>query len=401
MRAALNAFLIGIVVVCSASPAEAQGGGGQQAPQTIAARTAGLTRADGYIPFYWDQARGRLLFEISRFDQDLLYFTASSKAIGSVELGVDRGSGGGSAVIRFRQSGPRVLVIQQNLRFRAPSGSAAAKQVMEDSYAASVLASLPVEAQEDGRVLVDATSARDSRRRQSRRHAATEESGHLPARSVAQPRQPREDKGVPQEHRRRRLAHLRLRRAWTRRQPRGAGWTVAHLRHAPLVRRTAGRGLQAAKGRSAHGGRRPLVRRPVEVVLRSSRGTLGASLPVGEAQSRRGGERSGDADRLLRRPGHPRAVQDRFEGRHPVVEQGVRGRRIQQRHPRRSIPGRKSIRSTPVTPICSGPTATSAGSPTAVPSPTPAPEKSCRRSRAWTRIAFAPSATTGTPIVQR
>jgi hypothetical protein len=156
MRGSLRLFLA-ILIVVSASRADAQGGGQPAAPQTIAARTAGLTRADGYIPFYWDQARGRLLFEISRFDQDLLYFTAASKAVGAVELGVDRGSGGESAVIRFRQAGPRVLVIQQNLRFRAPSGSPAAKQVMEDSYASSVLASLPVEAQDDGKVLVDAT----------------------------------------------------------------------------------------------------------------------------------------------------------------------------------------------------------------------------------------------------
>jgi hypothetical protein len=158
MRAAARLLILVSVMTVCATSAEAQGGGGGQQPaSTIAARTAGLTRVDGYIPFYWDQARGRLLFEITRFDQDLLYFFAVSKAVGSVDLGVDRGAGGGSGVIRFRQSGPRVLVIQQNLRFRAPSGSAAAKQVMEDSYAASVLASLPVEAQEDGKVLVDAT----------------------------------------------------------------------------------------------------------------------------------------------------------------------------------------------------------------------------------------------------
>jgi hypothetical protein len=155
MRAALRLLVLAIVV-CSASWAGAQGVGSQQPLPSIAARTAGMTRMDGYIPMYWDQARGRLLFEISRFDQDLLYFTAASKAVGSVDLGVDRGSGGGSAVIRFRHAGPRVLVIQQNLRFRAPSGSAAAKQVMEDSYASSVLAALPVEAQEDAKVLVDA-----------------------------------------------------------------------------------------------------------------------------------------------------------------------------------------------------------------------------------------------------
>lgn len=158
MRARLTSLVLAALVVAPCSWAVAQGGGGQQTPPTIAARTAGLTRTEGYIPFYWDQARGRLLFEISRFDQDLLYFFAVSKALGAVELGVDRGAGGGSAVIRFRQSGPRVLVIQQNLRFRAPSGSAAAKQVMEDSYAASVLAALPIEAQDQGTVLVDATS---------------------------------------------------------------------------------------------------------------------------------------------------------------------------------------------------------------------------------------------------
>ncbi len=63
------------------------------APQTIAARTQGLTRVDGYMPFYWDAARGRLLLEVSRFDQDVLYFATISKGIGSVELGVDRGAG--------------------------------------------------------------------------------------------------------------------------------------------------------------------------------------------------------------------------------------------------------------------------------------------------------------------
>ena len=157
MRAAARLLIFVNVVFVFASWAEAQGGGGQLPASSIGSRTAGLTRNDGYIPFYWDQARGRLLFEITRFDQDLLYFFAVSKALGSVDLGVDRGAGGGSAVIRFRQSGPRVLVIQQNLRFRAPAGSAAAKQVMEDSYAASILAALPIEAHEEGKVLVDAT----------------------------------------------------------------------------------------------------------------------------------------------------------------------------------------------------------------------------------------------------
>jgi hypothetical protein len=129
---------------------------GQQ-PASFSQRTASLDRRDGYIPMYWDAARGRLLLEISRFNEDVLYFVTTSKGIGSVELGVDRGLTANSAAIRFERIGPRVHVVQQNLRFRAPNGNAALQQGMEESFASSVLAALPIEAEEGERVLVDAT----------------------------------------------------------------------------------------------------------------------------------------------------------------------------------------------------------------------------------------------------
>jgi hypothetical protein len=125
-------------------------------PASIAQRTAGLERRDGFVPFYWDASRGRLLLEIARFNEDILYYVTTSKGIGSVEIGLDRGNPSGSAIVRFEHVGPRVLVVAQNLRFRAPNGNAALQQGMEESFASSVLASLPVEAEESGRVLVDA-----------------------------------------------------------------------------------------------------------------------------------------------------------------------------------------------------------------------------------------------------
>ena len=65
---------------------------GLLAAQTrAAAPLTGLERKDGFIPFYWDAARGRLLFEIPKLNEDLLYFVGVGKGIGSVELGVDRG----------------------------------------------------------------------------------------------------------------------------------------------------------------------------------------------------------------------------------------------------------------------------------------------------------------------
>jgi hypothetical protein len=129
----------------------------QQPPAArIAERTAGLQRTDGYLPFYWDNARGRVLLEIPAFDADVLYYVSAASGGGSVEMSFDRGIMG-SSVIHFQRSGPRVLVVQQNLDYRAPGGHAALVENIRDSFPSSVIAALPVEADEGGRVLADAT----------------------------------------------------------------------------------------------------------------------------------------------------------------------------------------------------------------------------------------------------
>ena len=129
----------------------------QQPPAAkIAERTGGLQRTDGYLPFYWDNARGRVLVEIPAFNEDVLYYVSAASGGGSVEMSFDRGIMG-SSVIHFQRSGPRVLVVQQNLDYRAPAGQAALVENVRDSFPSSVIAALPVEADEGGRVLADAT----------------------------------------------------------------------------------------------------------------------------------------------------------------------------------------------------------------------------------------------------
>ena len=80
----------------------------QQSPASnIAERTAGLQRTDGFVPFYWDPARGRVLIEIPRFNEDVLYYVSAASGGGSGEMSFDRGIMG-SSVIHFHRSGPRV-----------------------------------------------------------------------------------------------------------------------------------------------------------------------------------------------------------------------------------------------------------------------------------------------------
>ncbi len=57
-------------------------------------------------------------------------------------------------MIRFERVGPRVQVVQQNLRFRAPNDNDALRKGLEESFASSVLAALTIESEEGGAVIV-------------------------------------------------------------------------------------------------------------------------------------------------------------------------------------------------------------------------------------------------------
>ena len=151
---ALVVFIIGIPAGApaqSSAKPDSEGSG-------LAARTAGLERHDGFFPFYWDEKKGNILFELSpaALKGEFLYFTGLGSGIGSIETFADRSSFGSGSVCRFRRVGMRVLVIEENSSFLAPKGTPELQHSVEYSFPTSVLASLPVEAERDGTVLVDA-----------------------------------------------------------------------------------------------------------------------------------------------------------------------------------------------------------------------------------------------------
>src|SRR5690606_26078065 len=90
------------------------------------------------------------------FNEDVLYYVSTATGGGSVELPLDRGLMA-SKVIHFQRSGSKVLVVEQNLGFRAIGGSEASIRNVEDSFPTSILAALPVLASDSGKVLVDAS----------------------------------------------------------------------------------------------------------------------------------------------------------------------------------------------------------------------------------------------------
>jgi hypothetical protein len=136
--------------------------GAQQPPAAgrtpgIEERTSAMQKLDGYFPLYWDERTGTLWLEIPRFNTEFLYTSGLAAGLGSNDIGLDRGQGGGGKVVSFERAGPKVFMVQGNESFRSSSANPAERRSVEDSFAKSILWGFTVAAESNGRVLVDAT----------------------------------------------------------------------------------------------------------------------------------------------------------------------------------------------------------------------------------------------------
>jgi hypothetical protein len=150
------ALLFGSLLL-AAPPAGAQDEGTDAVP-TIAEKTEGMEKIDGYFPVYWDTSEGTLWLEIPRLGTEVLYLTSLPTGLGSNPVGLDRGQLGTRRVVRFERTGPKVLLVAPNLDYRASTDNPAERGAVREAFAPGVLWGFEVAAEgPDGHVLVDAT----------------------------------------------------------------------------------------------------------------------------------------------------------------------------------------------------------------------------------------------------
>jgi hypothetical protein len=124
----------------------------------IATKTTGLERRDGFLPMYLDARSGKLLLELPRDSTRALLLISQATGLGSNPIGIDRGASDASHIIRFDRDGERVLAVLENWRYRSSAiDNAAHQRSVTEAFPASTIAALPLVAEEQGRLLVDAT----------------------------------------------------------------------------------------------------------------------------------------------------------------------------------------------------------------------------------------------------
>ncbi|MCP4476626.1 MAG: DUF5117 domain-containing protein [Planctomycetaceae bacterium] len=119
--------------------------------------TDSMRRFDGYLSFFWDEKTGKVYLEIERPDEELLYVHSLATGLGSNPVGLDRGQLGDQKVVRFTRVGPKVFMIQRNLRFRAKTENQLERTAVEQSFAQSIVWGGKVVAETDDCFLTDIT----------------------------------------------------------------------------------------------------------------------------------------------------------------------------------------------------------------------------------------------------
>ncbi len=124
---------------------------------SIADKTKGMEKHEGFLNFYVDNDNGKIYLEINKLDSEMIYQASLPAGIGSNDIGLDRGLSSETRIVKFVKVGKKVLMIQPNYQYRAVTNDANEKRAVEESFAQSALWGFAAEAETGNSVLVDAT----------------------------------------------------------------------------------------------------------------------------------------------------------------------------------------------------------------------------------------------------
>jgi hypothetical protein len=128
------------------------------APQDATAQVMG--EDGGFLPVQVDAEGNRVLLHIpeGRMGEDFLHTVTLATGLGSPRTLIDRGQTGSRAVVRLERRGNRVHVVQDNWSVRAVGADEAGERAAREGFPTSVVASLPIESEEDGTIVIDASA---------------------------------------------------------------------------------------------------------------------------------------------------------------------------------------------------------------------------------------------------
>jgi hypothetical protein len=164
-------------IAATAKPASGDEAG---KPVDFASATRATVHIAGFFDVYRDPAKGRVLLGVRAFDAPFLLVSSLPWAIGSNDIGLDRGQSSESHMVEFRRVGTRIFLVEDNTRFRAVSANPDEAMSVRQAFAESVLWSGDIAAERigaDAQALIDVGSLLTSDRHGIARRLADTKQG--------------------------------------------------------------------------------------------------------------------------------------------------------------------------------------------------------------------------------
>lgn len=117
-----------------------------------------ISKFQGFFDFTYQKKKGTILLDIKEFDVPFLYVHSLTTGVGSNDIGLDRGQLGEGVVVSFRKIGSRILLVQQNLGYRAETDNQKEKNSIRQAFAESVLFGFESKKNDKGGYTIDITS---------------------------------------------------------------------------------------------------------------------------------------------------------------------------------------------------------------------------------------------------
>lgn len=117
---------------------------------------------EGFFDLHVDDKTNRVLAKLPVPDADgvslrLIHSARLTAGLGSNPVGLDRGWGEGGRVVTIRRMGDKMIVEEENLRYRASADNPLEARAVRESFARSFMANLPIIHDKDTGPIVDLT----------------------------------------------------------------------------------------------------------------------------------------------------------------------------------------------------------------------------------------------------
>ncbi|MBI3712237.1 MAG: zinc-dependent metalloprotease [Burkholderiales bacterium] len=150
-------FLFAAFTLTQVASVDAQSTPSSSATSSFASQVQGWRKHPGFIEVWSHQEQAKVMAAVE-VDKAFLMVSSLPFALGSNEIGLDRGQSGESKLVHFERHGKRVFLVQENTRYRADSPDADERAAVREAFAGAVLWSTDVIAVDGNKILIDLSS---------------------------------------------------------------------------------------------------------------------------------------------------------------------------------------------------------------------------------------------------